>query len=112
MTEPESPHNDELAALLRSARAESFAPGFADRVMLRMQNASSEPTPKVVLQRKLQHHFLWLAPAALAATLLLGFLNMRAAGRSDIGAALGLPQVTLATAYSLDATAVLSSATP
>jgi len=112
MIEPDSPHADELAAQLRAARADSFAPGFADRVMSRLERESTAAAPVDLLQRKLQRHFLWLAPAALAATLLLGFLNMRAAGRTDVGAALGLPQVTLASAYSLDATAVLSNATP
>ena len=112
MTEQESPQSDKLVALLRAARAPSFAPGFADRVMLRMQRAAAEPAPVLLLERNLQRYFLWLAPAALAATLLLAFLNMRSAGRTDVAAALGLPQVTLASAYSLDATGSLSSATP
>lgn len=112
MTEQESPQADELRALLRDARTSSFAPGFADRVMARMERAAAEPAPVLVLERRLQRYFVWLAPAALAATLLLGFLNMRASGRSDVGGAIGLPQVTLASAYSLEATATLSSATP
>ena len=49
MTEPGSPHSDELAARLRAARAASFAPGFADRVLLRMQNDASQTDPKLVL---------------------------------------------------------------
>jgi hypothetical protein len=44
-------------------------------------------------------------PAAVAAILFLGFLNIRAAGATGVGtldAALGLPHVTLSSAYAFD----------
>lgn len=92
--------DERIERLLRASRADRFAPGFADRVMHRM--AARQAT---LLGPALQHTFKWLMPAAVAAILLLGFFNVRNAGdsRTTLERALGLPQVTLAAAYSFDA---------
>lgn len=87
----------EIAAMVGAARRDRFAPGFADRVMRRLLQ-----TPVLTLGARMQLPFRWLVPAAIAAILTLGFLNIRAAGgtgNNAIDAALGLPRVTLETAY-------------
>jgi hypothetical protein len=95
-----NPESSELAAMIRAARRDRFAAGFADRVMRRLQLA-----PVISLGARLQRPFRWLVPAAVAAILVLGFLNVRAAGgtgNNAIDAALGLPHVTLQAAYAFD----------
>jgi hypothetical protein len=87
-----------IEAVLRAHRAEAFAPGFSDRVMARLVRA-----PVLTLGTSLQRYFAWMTPALVAAILLLAVLNMRAVGRASVGAALGLPQVTIVAAYALDA---------
>ena len=87
----------DLERLFRAQRAEAFAPGFSDRVMARLAQR-----PVVTLDSSMQRYFAWLTPALVAAILMLAVLNMRAAGRTGVSAALGLPQVSIASAYALD----------
>jgi hypothetical protein len=87
-----------IEAVLRAQRADAFAPGFSDRVMARLARA-----PRLTLGTSMQRYFAWMTPALVAAILLLAVLNMRAAGQTGVGAALGLPQVSVAVAYALDA---------
>ncbi|HTR76769.1 MAG TPA: hypothetical protein VMH39_01605 [Gemmatimonadaceae bacterium] len=87
-----------LERLLRAQRADAFEPGFPDRVLARLAGR-----PVITLGKSMQRYFAWMTPALIAAILVLAFLNMRAAGRASVGAAFGLPQVTLATAYALEA---------
>jgi hypothetical protein len=90
----------EIGAMVRAARRDRFAPGFADRVMDRLRE-----TTVLSLGARMQRPFRWLVPAAVAAILFLGFLNIRAAGATGVGtldAALGLPHVTLSSAYAFD----------
>ena len=91
---------EEVASMLQAARAERFAPGFADRVMARKEARASAPVLR--LDRSLGRTFLWMAPVALAATLVLAVLNMRSTGASGLDGVLGLPKVTLSAVYQLD----------
>lgn len=75
-----------------------FHAGFADRVMSRLEREES-------LGRGLQLVFTRLAPLAAAAAIVIAVLNLRgtpASGQSLVSRAIGLPAVTLASAYSLD----------
>jgi hypothetical protein len=92
--------DEEVASMLQAARADRFAPGFADRVMARMDARGAAPVLR--LERSLGRTFLWVAPVAIAATLVLAVLNMRSTGASGLDGALGLPKVTLSAVYSLD----------
>lgn len=87
--------------MLQAVRAERFAPGFADRVMVRWESERGT-APVLRLERSLSRTFLWVAPVAMAATLVLAVLNMRASGAHGVEGALGLRQVTLSAAYQLD----------
>lgn len=90
----------EVASMLQASRADRFAPGFADRVMARMEVRGAAPVLR--LERSLGRTFLWVAPMALAATLVLAVLNMRSTGSTSLEGALGLPKVTLSAVYQLD----------
>ncbi len=93
-------HDDDLERLLRSARSDHFSTGFSARVLQRMR------TPRQELGWSLQRLFLWLAPPALATIAILLFVNVRASGSGPgglVGAALGLPAVSLDAAYTFDA---------
>lgn len=93
-----------IEALLRAGQTESFAPGFAGRVMLRLRR---EEEAGGLVPLLLQRYFFRLAPAVALVVLLLAVLNVRAAGAgtSRLEAVLGVPAVTLADAYTLDPTA-------
>ena len=96
MTEP-----DWMSRQLRAQRAGQFAPGFADRVMRRLQTV-----PALTLGRAMQRYFLVLVPVAMAAILALAVRNVRAANGTAtplVSALLGLPQVSLQAAYTFDA---------
>jgi hypothetical protein len=90
----------EVALMLQAARVNRFARGFEDRVMARMAARGSAPV--IRLERSLGRAFLWVAPLALAATLVLAVLNIRSTGSTSVDGVLGLPQVTLAAVYQLD----------
>lgn len=104
--------DSEVASMLEAARADRFAPGFADRVMARVEArvegrfegrvAERGSAPMLRLERSLARAFLWVAPLALAATLVLAVLNIRSTGSTSVDGVLGLPQVTLAAVYQLD----------
>ncbi|MBL0169980.1 MAG: hypothetical protein IPP90_04485 [Gemmatimonadaceae bacterium] len=78
--------------------AVAFDLGFADRVMARLA------APRR-LSDELQPVFWRLTPLAVAAALLLAtmnLLNTRASQQSLVDRVLGMPTVTVATAYALD----------
>jgi len=78
--------------------AVAFDAGFADRVMERLA------TPRR-FSDELQTVFWRMTPLAVAAALLLAtmnLLNTRATEQSLVDRVLGLPTVTVATAYALD----------
>ena len=98
------PTDDELRVLREAAGRAAFAPGFADRVMARR---AATRTSTDASTDALQYVFVRLAPLAAAAVLVLSTVNlMNASGRGQpvIDRLLGLPTVTLASAYSLDGT--------
>ena len=90
--------HDELEPLLRAARADAFAPGFADRVLRRVGERQDVST---VLARQ----FVRLVPAVLAASLALAATNWwhaRDSAASPLAGAIGLPGATVAAALTLD----------
>ncbi len=92
-----------LQPVLSEAVDRRFHPGFADRVMERIQ--ASAPTPTIQLTTALSGHFLKLAPLAAAVLIALGAYNLGnsgSAGQSTLEAALGLEPVTLETAYAFE----------
>lgn len=102
------PTERELRALREAAGPVAFAPGFADRVMARRVAAGSSTESSTESSTDaLGYVFMRLAPLAAAAVLVLSTANlMSASGRGQpvIDRLLGLPTVTLASAYSLDGT--------
>ena len=93
---------ERLEALLRGARSDAFAPGFAYRVMARVRGEQADPA--AAFAAAIQRQFLRLAPIAAAAAVLLGAWNLRTADarQSPVEAALGLPAVTADAAYRID----------
>jgi hypothetical protein len=90
--------NDRLASLLRDAAPTGFDAGFAERVRARLADARVQTLPHA-----LEHHFVRIVPLAAAAALLLAAFNWWAArgtATSTFDAALNLPQVSVAAAYS------------
>jgi hypothetical protein len=91
-------HDDQpLTALLRANAPDRFDAGFTQRVLARLH--AEEQTLAAALQRQ----FLRIVPLVAAASLLLAatnWWNARSTHTSVIDAALNLPQVSLATAYS------------
>lgn len=90
--------DETTAQVVRSARPTGFAPGFRDRVVARLR-AEREQS----ISRALERQFVRIVPLAAAAALLLAAYNVwgaRGTAASPLEAALNLPQVTLATAYS------------
>ena len=115
MTESDSPHTDSdlsdatqaertrrLVGVLRASR-EGFRPGFADRVMSRVDEEWVAQNDLVVLMRT---QFRRWAPLALAAGLALAAFNVShgsdQVAQSTMEALLGLEPVTLSSAYSID----------
>ena len=85
-----------MARLRRLSDNPSFGAGFSDRVMSRL----AAPRP---IAEGLERVFLRLAPLAAAAAIILGAANLissRASGQPLIDRLLGLPEVSLAAAYS------------
>jgi hypothetical protein len=79
----------------------SFASGFSDRVMQRINASAARPS----LADGLETVFRRLAPLAAAAVLLLSTLNLMSSRHTDRSVTerlLGLPTVTVATALSFD----------
>jgi hypothetical protein len=90
--------DDPLALLVRGAAPRSFGPDFRRRV-LRSAATRHEATLVAALERQ----FVRIVPLAAAATLLLAGYNWwggRTSSASTLDAALNLPRVTLAAAYS------------
>ena len=90
--------NDPLDALVRDAAPERFESGFSGRVLARLR-ADREPSLSTMLERQ----FVRIVPLAAAASLMLAAYNWwgtREMASSIVDAALNLPQVTLASAYS------------
>lgn len=93
-----SPRGDPLESLLRDAAPAAFAPGFGERVRARVAAERAQALPHA-----LEKHFLRIVPLAAAAALLLAAYNWwgaRGTTASALDAALNLPQVTIASAYS------------
>jgi hypothetical protein len=89
--------SDALSSVVRDAAPVAFAPGFGDRVRARLAAERAQTLPHA-----LERQFLKIVPLAAAAALLLAAYNWwgaRASSASALDAALGLPQVTIASAY-------------
>jgi hypothetical protein len=89
---------DALRTLREAAGPVAFAPGFVDRVMARRFQPQDSDAP-------IRAVFRWIAPTAIAASLILASMNLfQTRGREAplIDRLLGLPSVSLATAYSFD----------
>jgi len=92
------PPTDRLASLVKDAAPTAFAPGFEDRVRARLAAERTQAVP-----RALEHYFVRIVPLAAAAALMLAAYNWwgeRGTGDSLLDAALKLPQVSVASAYS------------
>jgi len=90
--------DDRLASLLHDAAPTAFDARFAGRVQARLIEARGQTLP-----RALEHHFVRIVPLAAAAALLLAAFNWwdaRGTAKSTLDAALNLPQVSVAAAYS------------
>lgn len=90
--------DDAIAPLVAAAAPVRFDAGFTDRVMSRLATSRDAS-----LATALQRHVRRIVPLAAAATLALAAFNWwgaRDTTSSPIDAALNLPQVSLATAYS------------
>ncbi len=93
-----SSHDDPLSSLVRAAAPEQFDAGFTDRVVARLR-AEREPSLSFALERQ----FRRVVPLAAAASLILAAYNWwgaRGSEASALEAALNLPGVSLASAYS------------
>jgi hypothetical protein len=103
----EQPMERELERLRAMTTAIDFDAGFADRVMQRIARGDAEALapPSLVLASGLQRTFWRVAPLAVAAALVLSILNISHQSTSNqplLERALGLPAVSLASAYTLD----------
>ena len=90
-----------LENLIRGAAPAAFGAGFEDRVLQRLSAEREIP-----LSAALERQFRRIVPIAIAASLLLAAYNWWGAhgtGRTAIEAALNLPQVTIASAYTFSA---------
>ena len=93
-----SPHDDPLAALLRQAAPTGFGPGFGERVHARLDAERAQALPHAI-----ERHFMRIVPLVAAASLLLAAYNWwgaRGTAASALEAALSLPQISIASAYS------------
>ena len=94
-------HDDvaRMSSVLRAARVDRFGPGFASRVVRAAYADAEAPS----LAHLLVPQFMRLAPAALALILALFVYNVwiAGAGRPSLEEALGVPQVSIAEAYSM-----------
>ncbi len=98
MLPDESDLEARMTELRRQAGPAAFAPGFADRVMARLKRQPS-------LADGLQTVFVWIAPLAAAAVLILAtasLMSTRASGRPFLDRVLTLQPVDLASAYALE----------
>ena len=85
--------------IVRAAAPTAFGEGFGDRVLDRL-----ERDRELTLSDALERQFKRIVPIAAAACLLLGAYNWwgaRNSGRSALEAALNLPQITIAAAFSV-----------
>ena len=99
----QDPHiDDALADLLREATPD-FDPGFADRVMSRLDARQADDAE---LERAMRRQFKRWVPLGFAAGLALAAFNVAQAGgedsRSALEAALGLDPVSVGYAYSIE----------
>lgn len=94
-----TPDTDEQLRRLRDAAGPiGFSPGFTDRVMARRLRPPSTAD-------SMQRVFAWMAPMAAAAALLIAVVSLtHTRGREAplLDRLLGLPTVTLATAYDIE----------
>lgn len=93
-----SPDSEPLATLVRSAAPTHFRSGFGDRVRAGLETDRTQS-----VTHALERQFIRIVPLAAAAAILLAGYNLwgaRGTAASAIDAALNLPQVTIASAYS------------
>ena len=89
--------NDILRDALARQRRDSFDEGFADRAVARWRLSR-----ELSLGDQIARHLSRFTPIAVAAVLVLGFYNMRAASSGPtIDRLLGLTTVTVDAAYDL-----------
>jgi hypothetical protein len=102
MSEQDPHAHDALADLLREATTD-FGPGFADRVMSRLEARRAEDA---ALERAMQRQFKRWMPLGFAAGLALAAFNVTQAGgdasHTAIEAALGLDPLSVGYAYSIE----------
>lgn len=99
--------DDSVAALVRAAAPTGFDAGFGDRVLTRLRAEREMP-----LATALERQFRRVVPLLAAASLVLAVYNWwgaHASAGSAIDAALNLPRVTIASAYT--PSSLLESAT-
>lgn len=92
--------DERLVSLLREVREPRFRPGLAERVM---RGIAGESRSSVALSRQFQR----LAPVAIAAIVGLFVYNVwiSGTGQPTLEEALGLREVTIGEAYSMEAIA-------
>jgi len=98
------PHDQELEQLLRAQRSASFGPGFADRVMRRVQDEQAGPLAGI-----LPVEVLRLAAVALVIAAALVTFNLvgSATAQTPLEALLGLQPLTADVVY--DAAEIFSA---
>ena len=99
--------DDSLAALVRGAAPTGFDAGFGDRVLQRLRAERDVP-----FSTAFERQFRRVVPLLAAASVLMAAVNWwgaRDTAASAIDAALNLPRVTLASAYT--AASLLETAT-
>ncbi|MEO7084332.1 MAG: hypothetical protein ABI442_17195 [Gemmatimonadaceae bacterium] len=107
MIDHDTSPEDSFATLVRGAAPTAFEPGFTDRVLARLRAEREHPF-SLVLERQ----FRRIVPLLAAASLLFAAYNWwssRDTASSVIDAALNLPRVSMASAYT--ASSLLETAT-
>ena len=102
--------SDRISALVRGAAPDRFDAGFGERVASRLR-ASRD----LSLSSALDRQFRRIVPLAAAASLMLAAYNWwgaRNSASSTLDAALNLPSVSLAAAYSTSTLFGATTATP
>ncbi len=95
---PSSSPDDSLSSLVHASAPVGFDAGFSDRVLARLRAEREAP-----LTLALEKQFRRVVPLLAAASLAMAAYNWwggRQSGASPLDAALNLPQVTVAAAYS------------
>jgi len=102
-----------VGEMVAEAAPTSFGPSFADRVVERMADRVGKRT--ATLSDMLAPLFARIAPVAVGLAIVLGVYNvvtLKGADQSPIEAALGLPTVTVASAYESQLTPLMTYEMP